>query len=213
MGVALFSKAPYFCHLIDSHELPQDERKMKALKLPLFKLPLARFATLPVAILMALTLTLSGCSSKSKGDKDGAGLSESELNAARDSRFGDGNIPRAEGEGMFRDIFFDYDSSQVTPEARADIEYNAKVLQDQSGLRVVVEGHCDERGTAEYNMALGAQRARAVQQVLISLGIPSNRIETISYGEEVPLDPGHDEMAWAKNRRAHFSPYSEGKNR
>lgn len=165
-------------------------------------------AVLPMALLLAVSLALGGCSSKSKGAKDGA-LSESELNAARDSRFGEGNIPRAEGEGLFRDIFFSYDSSQVTPEARADIEYNVKVLQDQSTLRIVAEGHCDERGTAEYNMALGAQRARAVQQVLISLGVASNRIETISYGEEVPLDPGHDESAWAKNRRVHFSPYSE----
>ncbi|NDC36654.1 MAG: peptidoglycan-associated lipoprotein Pal [Proteobacteria bacterium] len=169
-------------------------------------------ALLPTALVLALALTVSGCSSKSKGDKDGA-LSESELNAARDSRFGEGNIPRAEGEGLFRDVFFAYDSAQVTPEGRADIEYNAKVLQDQSLLRIVVEGHCDERGTAEYNMALGNQRARAVQQVLISLGVASNRVETVSYGEEVPLDPGHDESAWAKNRRVHLSPYSDAGKR
>ena len=102
------------------------------------------------------------------------------MNAARENRFGEGNIPRAEGEGLFRDVFFDYDSSQVTPEARADIEFNAKILQDQSDLRIVVEGHCDERGTAEYNMALGNERSRAVRQVLISLGVPSARLETIS---------------------------------
>lgn len=160
---------------------------------------------------ICLIVALTGCSSKSKGGKDGeGGLSESELNAARDGRFGEGNIPKAEGEGLFRDIFFDYDSAQVSPEARADIEYNAKVLKDQSGLRIVVEGHCDERGTAEYNMALGNQRARAVRQVLASLGVESNRLETISYGEEVPLDPGHSEASWAKNRRAHLSPYTEG---
>jgi peptidoglycan-associated lipoprotein len=106
---------------------------------------------------------------------------------------------------MFRDIHFGYDSYSVEGEARIDVETNARVLSEKSGMKIVLEGHCDERGTVEYNMALGAQRARAVKNALVALGVPSSRIETISYGEEIPLDPGHDESAWAKNRRVHFA--------
>ena len=158
--------------------------------------------------LSACLLTFVGCSSKGSG-KDGLeeGLSEADLNAQREGRYGSGSIPTAEGEGMFRDIRFDYDSARVDDDARMDIEYNAKVLRENSDLKVQVEGHCDERGTAEYNLALGAQRAKAVRDMLLSLGILASRIETISYGEEVPLDPGHNESAWAQNRRAHFSAF------
>lgn len=144
-------------------------------------------------------ITLAGCSGS--GDKDG--LSESDL-AGKD-RFGNGSIPLAEGEGMFRDVHFDYDSSSLDSSARQDIEYNASVLKNNSGIKVILEGHCDERGTNEYNMALGATRAKAVERSLIALGISSNKLDTISYGEEVPLDPSHNESAWSRNRRVHFS--------
>jgi peptidoglycan-associated lipoprotein len=146
-----------------------------------------------------LVISLSACSSS---DKDG--LSESDLNGGG-SRFGDGSIPLAEGEGMFRDIHFDYDSSSIDSMGRQDVEYNASVLKNHSGMRVIVEGHCDERGTNEYNMALGASRAKAVERALVSLGVSSSSLDTISYGEEVPLDPGHNESAWSKNRRVHMS--------
>ena len=106
---------------------------------------------------------------------------------------------------MFQDIGFAYDSYAVEGMARNDLESNAKALSDQSAMNVVLEGHCDERGTAEYNMALGAERARAVKSALVALGIASSRIETISYGEEIPLDPSPTEDAYAKNRRVHFS--------
>lgn len=159
-------------------------------------------------------LVLSGCSMFGGGKKageggDGQGLSEADLNAQREGRFAGGSIPLAEGEGAFRDIMFDYDSSAITDSARQDIEYNAQVLQANPGVRVQVEGHCDERGTAEYNLALGNQRARAVNDVLLSYGIPASRLSIISYGEEVPLDPGHSEDAWARNRRAHFSAFTD----
>jgi peptidoglycan-associated lipoprotein len=145
-----------------------------------------------------LLTSLAACSSS---DKDG--LSESELNGG--SRFGSGSIPLAEGEGMFRDIHFDYDSSSIDSMGRQDVEYNASVLKNNNGLSVIVEGHCDERGTNEYNMALGASRAKAVERALVSLGVSSSSLDTISYGEEVPLDPSHSEAAWAKNRRVHLS--------
>ena len=165
------------------------------------------------ALLLISSWTLGGCSSSKKGTGAGGDgtLSEADLNAQREDRFGAGSIPRAEGSGMFKDIPFDFDSATVSPDAHTVIESNAEILKQNDSLRIVIEGHCDERGTAEYNMALGAKRAKSVQQLLTSLGVASSRMETISYGEEVPLDPAHDEAAWAKNRRAHLSPYAKSK--
>jgi peptidoglycan-associated lipoprotein len=158
---------------------------------------------------MALALTslvsLSGCSWFSSGSGEGEGLSESELEAQREGRFGSGSIPSAEGEGMFHDIHFGFDSYSLEDQARMDLESNARVLKEQSSLQITLEGHTDERGTVEYNMALGAERARAVKSALVAAGVSGSRIDTISYGEEIPLDPGHDESAWAKNRRVHFA--------
>jgi peptidoglycan-associated lipoprotein len=106
---------------------------------------------------------------------------------------------------MFRDIHFGFDSYAIEGASRNDLEANSRTLSEQSDLRIVLEGHCDERGTAEYNMALGAERARAVKSALIAMGVASSRIETISYGEEIPLDPSQSEEAHAKNRRVHFA--------
>ncbi|MCO6429740.1 MAG: peptidoglycan-associated lipoprotein Pal [Deltaproteobacteria bacterium] len=144
--------------------------------------------------------SLFGSGSKKAGEDDLA-LSEADL----EKRYAMGNIPLAESEGMFRDVHFDYDSSGINDAARQTIEYNLQVLQSNPAYSVRLEGHCDERGTAEYNLALGAERARAVRDVLTSYGISANRISTITYGEEIPLDPGHDEFAYAKNRRVHFA--------
>ena len=158
--------------------------------------------------LLAISLlATSGCSwfGSSSGEGDENGLSESDLAAQREGRFGAGTIPTAEGEGLFRDIRFGYDSYSVEDEGRSDLEANARTINAQSGMAITLEGHCDERGTVEYNMALGAARAKAVKNALVTLGVPSNRVETISYGEEIPLDAAHDEAAYAKNRRVHFS--------
>jgi peptidoglycan-associated lipoprotein len=165
------------------------------------------FNTLFLTSLVSLSLLTSGCSwfSSGSGESEDGALSESDLAAQREGRFGAGNIPTAEGSGMFRDIHFGFDSYAVEGAARNDLEANSRTLSEQSDLRVVLEGHCDERGTAEYNMALGAERARAVKSALIAIGIPSSRIETISYGEEIPLDPSQSEEAHAKNRRVHFA--------
>lgn len=160
------------------------------------------------ALIFSLSLLLTSCSYFGSKGKDGSGtLSEADLNAARDKRFGEGNIPSAEGENIFRDIFFAYDSVTLDDQARQDIEYNFEIVKANPDVKIVLEGHCDERGTAEYNMALGEQRARAVAEMLHSYGIATTRTNTISYGEEIPLDPGHDETAWAKNRRVHFSAF------
>lgn len=102
------------------------------------------------------------------------------------------------------DVLFDYDSAVLTWEAQQTLKDKARWMMENSGVNVVIQGHCDERGTTEYNLALGERRANAVKLFLMDLGISGARMTTISYGEEKPLDPGHDETAWRRNRRAHF---------
>ncbi len=105
---------------------------------------------------------------------------------------------------QLEDIHFDFDKSDIKADSREILQKNAEWLQNNPDIKFQIEGHCDERGTAEYNLALGDRRAISTKKYLISLGISADRIYTISYGEELPLDPGHSEDAWAKNRRAHF---------
>ena len=105
---------------------------------------------------------------------------------------------------LLRTIFFDYDRAEIRGDQRATLQANADWLRDHPNVRVLVEGHCDERGTREYNLALGNQRAQATRDYLISLGINANRIETISYGEENPLVMGEGEQFWSQNRRGEF---------
>jgi peptidoglycan-associated lipoprotein len=100
--------------------------------------------------------------------------------------------------------FFDYDSSELNSEAQQVLNKNAALLKQYPNWTVTIEGHCDERGTAEYNLALGERRAVAARAYLVSLGISADRLRTVSYGKEFPFDPGHDDAAYAKNRRAHF---------
>lgn len=103
-----------------------------------------------------------------------------------------------------QNIHFAYDSSELTPMSRMLLKEKALWLQENSGVRVMIEGHCDDRGTTEYNLALGERRALSVQNFLINLGISESRLSTISYGEERPIDLARNETAWAKNRRAQF---------
>jgi peptidoglycan-associated lipoprotein len=103
-----------------------------------------------------------------------------------------------------KDAYFDFDRSELKLEAREALTRDAEYLMSNSGARVLIEGHCDERGTNEYNLALGDRRARAAMDFLVKYGVSASRIETISYGEERPFALGHDESAWWQNRRAHF---------
>jgi len=107
-------------------------------------------------------------------------------------------------DSPLKPAFFEYDAAELTPEAQQVLNQDAEVLKKHSTWVVTIEGHCDERGTAEYNLALGERRAVAARTYLVSLGIPADRLRTVSYGKEFPFDPGHTEAAWAKNRRAHF---------
>ena len=103
-----------------------------------------------------------------------------------------------------QDIYFDFDQYDLRPDARTVLDRKVTFLNQNSSVRSQIEGHCDERGTNEYNLALGERRANAAKQYLTTAGISAGRLSTISYGKERPLDPGHNEAAWAKNRRDHF---------
>lgn len=113
-------------------------------------------------------------------------------------------MQRAREAFVNEDVHFDFDQSVLTPMARGVLERKAAWLRSNPGAAVTIEGHCDERGTADYNIALGERRANSAKSFLIDLGISASRLRTVSYGEERPLDPSHNESAWAKNRRAHF---------
>jgi peptidoglycan-associated lipoprotein len=102
------------------------------------------------------------------------------------------------------DVFFAFDKYDLTAESKSTLENNSSELKRASDVAIIIEGHCDERGTKSYNLALGEKRAKAARDYLVSLGVSGSRITVVSYGKERPFDPGHNEAAWAKNRRAHF---------
>jgi peptidoglycan-associated lipoprotein len=112
--------------------------------------------------------------------------------------------PKISDEVMQEDIHFEFDKSTLTPAAQDNLQQKAEWLRENSDTTVTIEGHCDDRGTNEYNLALGDRRAESAKAFLVDLGIEASRITTISYGEERPVDPRNNEEAWAKNRRDHF---------
>ncbi len=112
--------------------------------------------------------------------------------------------PTPEDRVVLKPIFFEYNKSNIRPEYQPVLENIAKWMGKKSQTQLLVEGHCDERGTDEYNLALGERRALAVRRYLVALGVPSDRVHTISYGEEKPAVSGSDEAAWSKNRRSEF---------
>jgi peptidoglycan-associated lipoprotein len=99
-------------------------------------------------------------------------------------------------------IYFAFDSNSIDEQSRAIIEAHAIYLMENPDVKLVIEGHCDERGTREYNLALGERRAQAVEKLMKAFGVPDKQVSTVSFGEEKPVDPGHNESAWRKNRRA-----------
>ena len=106
--------------------------------------------------------------------------------------------------GLLQEVYFDYDKSDLREADRAALSKNAETLKKFDFLKVTVEGHCDERGTVEYNLALGDRRASSVREYLAARGVDPASLAVVSFGEERPVDPGHDEAAWARNRRAEF---------
>lgn len=150
------------------------------------------------------------CSASSSGGQKGEGVpsfTDEDLALAEQNRYGEGNIPNAQENGLFQDIMFDYDSAAVRSDYHEIIRQNAAVLQKDASLHAEIEGHCDKRGTNEYNIALGEERAKAVASLMVSFGTRPNQISTISYGEEIPIDPSDGDDSYSKNRRAHFALY------
>jgi len=148
---------------------------------------------------------------KEARERELAKIREEEAKKAREKEFEKSLVAKKESgiEGeilesrMLKDIYFDFDEYDVRPEDAEILKDTSALLMKYPSIKIQIEGHCDERGTVEYNLALGERRANSTKKYLVSLGISSDRIATISYGEERPLDPGHNEEAWAKNRRAH----------
>ena len=114
------------------------------------------------------------------------------------------DIDQINKNSPFQPVFYAFDSAEVDAEAQKVLNANAEILRKYPSWVITIEGHSDERGTAEYNLALGERRAAAARTYLVSLGIPADRLKTVSYGKEFPFDPGHSETSWSRNRRANF---------
>src|SRR5215218_9506477 len=122
----------------------------------------------------------------------------------RDDAISAASLDELNKNSPLKPVFYELDSSDLSPQAQQALNENAALLKRYPSWTVTIEGHCDERGTAEYNLALGERRAITARAYLVSLGIPADRLRIVSYGKEFPFDPGHDESAFSKNRRAHF---------
>ena len=125
--------------------------------------------------------------------------------AIEEARIKEEAIQKAKDNFLNEDIHFEFDSAVLTPDAQEILKTKAEWLQNNPNVKSTIEGHCDERGTLEYNLALGERRASGAKSFLVDLGIPASRLTAISYGEERPVDPGQNEAAWAKNRRCHLT--------
>jgi peptidoglycan-associated lipoprotein len=122
----------------------------------------------------------------------------------RDDAIASASLDDLNRNSPLKPVFYELDSSDVSPAGQKVLDENATLLKRYPAWAITIEGHCDERGTAEYNLALGERRAVAARAYLVAQGISADRLRIVSYGKEFPFDPGHDESAFAKNRRAHF---------
>ena len=145
-----------------------------------------KIGTVKLALLISLALVATGCSCRTK------------------KMVGGENIDSAAAGDILKDVNYAFDSYALDATSKTVLNTNSDWLKANTAKNVQVEGHCDERGTNEYNLALGAKRAQSSFNYLRSMGVEASRLATISYGEELPLDPRHNEEAFAKNRRAHF---------
>ena len=159
-----------------------------------------------VVVFVAASIS-SGCRSKkvkpSSDVTDISGIQEVGVTDGAIEQTGD-RFEGPENRGLFDSVYFDYDSSQVKSSERAKVERVAEGMRQDATSNLIIEGHCDERGSAEYNLALGERRALAVRAYLVGLGTEAERIQTKSFGEEKPADPGQSDEAWSRNRRGEF---------
>lgn len=173
--------------------------------------------TIKLLMIMAVVLLLAaGCAPLTEDEDAGcptttvssdSGETAAEVPSYSDQSATDTTFAAAQvSDAQLQMIHFDFDQHTLTAEARAILDGNASYLQANPDVKVVITGNCDERGSDEYNLALGERRAAAARDYLVSMGIDPQRLSVISYGEEKPLDPAHNEAAWAMNRRAEFVP-------
>ena len=163
--------------------------------------------------LVVMGLAIGGCSSKQKKPSEGAGgpgsgMGVDGIGGGGDNslnKFRNGTLGANGAGGPLGDIHFDYNESTVRPQDNDVLKANADYLSAHAGTRVQIEGHCDDRGSEQYNIALGARRAQAAKDYLTTLGISGDRMSTISYGKELPLCTEETDDCWAKNRRDHFA--------
>ncbi len=167
-------------------------------------------AIVTIVLLVSASLALGGCSARKGGwfgrsseEPPPAPIDEQGIAAKPSIEQFEETGAVATG-GSYRDVHFAFDSDRLDDLATEDLRYNAGLLQTSAAGGVEIEGHCDERGSSEYNLALGSRRARAVRDALIGMGIAADRVSTVSYGEELPLCKEQNESCWATNRRAHF---------
>jgi peptidoglycan-associated lipoprotein len=165
-----------------------------------------------ICVAAAAAMLATGCGAKKKG----SGVGDQEYGAGGSAGIGEEGLSGGSsmeqfeqtgtvaGGGVYRDIAFQYDSYQLDDAGMDAVRQNASILQSDAARRIEIEGHCDERGTSEYNLALGAKRARTVKEALVGLGVTGDRLDTVSYGEELPLCRDTSETCYAMNRRAHF---------
>ncbi len=160
----------------------------------------------PFAVLAALAV---GCSTQQTSDSATPSSGAASTSSAAQSQGGAasslGNAPdprRREGALAQRSVYYDFDKYDIKPESRALIEAHARYLRDNPNVKVRIEGNADERGSAEYNLALGQQRSVGVLKMMTLLGVPETRIEAVSFGKEKPKASGHDETSWSENRRS-----------
>ncbi len=157
--------------------------------------------------LTALALAVAGCSSTPAEEPQTDSIVSSPVEAAppvEETVTDPAPVDEAPVTLSLDAVYFDYDSYALNSDSRGALESIAQSLNSQPGVRIQIEGHCDERGSNEYNLALGEKRARAVEEYLISMGVDASRLSTISYGEERPAVEGMDESSWSRNRRAEF---------
>jgi peptidoglycan-associated lipoprotein len=159
------------------------------------------FRRVALVIGIVTLIAATGCSTAKKKEQEEEGGVPTAVGADENAALGDSDSNKALG---LQTIFFPYDSAKLDPTTEGNLKSNADILKNNPTLKVQIEGHCDQRGGIQYNIALGEDRAKAVQKFLKGEGIAGDRMSVISFGKEKPLDPGMTEEAYAKNRRANF---------